>query len=68
MEEKEFIEKYSKLPLTFLEIYRYRVTMVNKEHKITVYGSLDYRSDIGATETINSFFAEVENFNFVIES
>jgi hypothetical protein len=42
--------------------------MVNKEHKITVYGSLDYRSNIGATETVNSFFAEVDNFNFEIES
>ena len=68
MEEKEFIAKYGELPLTFLEIYKHRVTMVNKEHKITVYGSLDYRSNIGATETVNSFFVEVENFNFEIES
>jgi hypothetical protein len=68
MEEKEFIEKYGELPLTFLEICKHRATMVNKEHKITVYGSLDYRSNIGATETVNSFFAEVDNFNFEIES
>jgi hypothetical protein len=68
MEEKEFIEKYGELPLTFLKIYKHRATMVNKEYKITVYGSLDYRSNIDTTETVNSFFAEVDNFNFEIES
>jgi len=67
MEEKEFIKKYGQLPLTFFEIYNHRVTMKNEEHKITVYGVLDYRSNIGANETVNSFFAEVEQFHFAIK-
>jgi hypothetical protein len=68
MEEKEFIAKYGELPLTFFEIYKHTVTMKNVEHKIQVHGTLEYRANICATETINSFFAEVEYFGFEIES
>jgi hypothetical protein len=67
MDEIEFIKKYGEVPLTFLDIYKHRATMINEEHKIIVYGSLDYRSNIGTTETVNSFFAEVDSFNFVIQ-
>jgi hypothetical protein len=68
MKEKEFIKKYGDLPLTFLEVCKHRVTMWNEEHGITVYGTLDYRSNICAEETVNSFFVEVEYFNFYVGS
>ena len=66
MEEKEFIKKYGELPLTFFEIYKYRVTMKNDEHKITVHGNLKYRANITANESVSSFFAEVGFFGFEI--
>lgn len=53
---------------TFFEIYKHRITMKNDEHKITVHGTLEYRANITATESVNSFFAEVDYFGFEIES
>lgn len=68
MKELEFISKYGHLPLVFFEIYKHTITMKNEENKITVYGTLDYRSNVCATETISSFVLEVENFNFEIDN
>lgn len=67
MNELEFITKYGHLPLTFFEIYKHRVTMKNEENKITIFGTLEYSSNVCATETISSFSIEVDNFNFEIE-
>lgn len=67
MTEQEFLSAYKDLPLTFLEVYKYRVTMVNKEQGITVSGTLEYRGNVAATETVSSFFQEVDYFNFEIQ-
>lgn len=65
MTQAEFIVKYKDTFVTFKEVYKYRVTYENKEHKFAVFGNISNSSCLIEAETVMSIYEETDNFNFV---
>lgn len=61
--KESLLKHYSKLPVEFEELYKYKVSYVNREMGLRVTGTIDYRDSLYAKDTVQGI-SQLEDFNF----
>ena len=64
MTEKEFLDKYKDTKMSFVSMYKHRVTYESLGGFQTVSGDTEYRANLEKEETVMSLFGELDDFEF----